>query len=291
MFIRFYIDVVAFSLVFSILFCVCCSFVDSLLGLWVFMELGGLSIVPVFFYIDGLSLYGFYSSLLSYIVMSSLSSVFIISGFLFYNLYYFVFWGFAVKFGLFPFMFWVYQVFNNSNWNFIFCLSIIMKFPILFFCFLLQSDYLFIVYVDCFFTILTCSFLIWFFSCNWTNIWGHISLVSVATLMVVCFCSDVWLCYFVYIYYFLWGTLCIVYFSVVDDYEELNNYFWVFCFLLLVTPVSLPLFYKLSVCLCIVHSSFYLLFSWCLYSFSEQFFLYKLASNILYSEVFNDWFK
>lgn len=287
---RFYSDLVLFSLFFSVFFCICCALVDSLIRFWVFLELCGLSIIPCFFCWQWSSVRGFYNSLLTYIIMSGLSSVLLVRGVLFSGLYYFVFGGFVLKFGLFPFRFWVYRVFRGSKWVFIFFLSVVLKFPVLFFCFLFQKANLGIVLGDCALTVLMCGFFIWFFTFSWEFLWCHLSLSSVATLVAACFCTDVWLCFFIYGYYFVWALLCVVYFNEVGrDYWTFSTEFWVFCFLLLVTPLSLPLFYKLGVCLALFYSSFYLLFVWCVYRFSEQFFLYKLASDRFYGGVYNCW--
>nr|ANW83209.1 NADH dehydrogenase subunit 2 [Testudotaenia sp. WL-2016] len=286
---RLHVDVVFFSFFFSLVFCVGCALVDNLLSFWVFLELCGMSIIPAFFYSSGSSLQGFYSALLSYIVMSSVSSFLMASGIVIDGLYFFVFIGFLVKLGLFPFSLWVYRVFSSSNWFFIFLLSVVMKFPILFFCFLLQGNYSFLVYFDCLLTILMCSIFIWLFSQSWEFVWCHISLSSVSTLMVACFCTDFIYCSFVYFYYFFWATLSVYYFFSMSNNEGFKFNFWLYCFLLLVTPVSLPLFYKLSVCFSILYSSFYVLFVWSVYSFSEQFFLYKVASDYFYSGVYNNW--
>lgn len=115
LFIRRHVDVILFSSIFSIIFCIFCALSDKLLGFWVFLELCGLSIIPRFFYSRGSRIYGFYRSLLTYIIMSGLSSVLLVSGILFMELYYFVFFGFVLKLGLFPFSFWVYRVFSKSN--------------------------------------------------------------------------------------------------------------------------------------------------------------------------------
>nr|YP_010286165.1 NADH dehydrogenase subunit 2 [Mosgovoyia sp. SQ20]UKS08003.1 NADH dehydrogenase subunit 2 [Mosgovoyia sp. SQ20] len=286
---RFYLDLVPFSPFFSVVFCFLCSIVDSMLGFWVFLELCGLSIIPCFFYSGGVSIYGFYSSLLTYIIMSGVSSVLLVSGVLFSGLYLFIYFGFAVKFGLFPTILWVYRVFSESNWFFIFFLSVILKFPVLFFCFLFQGCNLWLVYGDCFFTILVCSGLVWFFSNDWTYVWCHVSLSSISTLVVACFCAEPIVCFFVYFYYFIWSTFCILFFFSLEDNKSFFGGAWVFCFLLLVTPLSLPLFYKLGVCISIFYSSFYLLFVWSLYSFSEQFFLFKLWGDYFYSSSFNFW--
>nr|UFQ88272.1 NADH dehydrogenase subunit 2 [Anthocephalum sp. LRP 10373] len=286
---RFHIDVVAFSFFFSIIFCVCCALCDNLLSFWVFLELCGMSLIPAFFYVSNSSLQGFYSALLNYIVMSGLSSVFLVTGLIITDMYYFVLFGFLVKFGLFPFSLWVYRVFSGSNWLFIFFLSVVSKFPILFFCYLLRSGVEGLVYLDCFMTILLCSSFFWLFSQSWEIIWCHISLSSVSTLLVACYCGDFITSCFIYGYYLIWASLCLIYFFLLSECEGLKNGFWWYCFLLLVTPVSLPLFYKLSVCLSILYASMYVLIIWSVYSFSEQFFLYKLGSDYFYSGLYNDW--
>lgn len=214
---RMYSDLVFFSLTFSVVFCFFCSVVDRVIRFWVFLELCGLSIIPCFFYSSGRGVYGFYSSLLTYVIMSGLSSVLLVAGILFFDLYYFIFFGFLVKFGLFPFSLWVYRVFSESNWVFIFFLSVVLKFPILFFCFIFQRFSLYLVYGDCALTILMCTFFFWFFRCSWEFIWCHISLSSVSTLFVSCFCSRVEICFFVYFYYFFWAVFCLCYFYYVGE--------------------------------------------------------------------------
>lgn len=286
---RLHVDLIFFSFFFSILFCIFCRLVDNLIRFWVFLELGGLSIIPRFFCISNSKISGFYSSLLTYLVVSRLSSVFIVSGILFFSLYIFIFLGFMLKFGLFPFSLWVYYVFRKSKWFYIFCLRVVLKFPILFFSFLFQNVWLYIVFCDCGLTILWCCFMFWFFRFNWNFIWCHMSLSSVSTLLVACFCCDINLCFFIYVYYFFWSSFCILYFYYIAGDNGYISRFWVYCFLLLVTPISLPLFYKLGVCVAIFYSSIYLLLSWRLYRFSEQFFLYKLASDYFYSCVYNCW--
>nr|YP_010286153.1 NADH dehydrogenase subunit 2 [Hydatigera sp. XHPW10]UKS07991.1 NADH dehydrogenase subunit 2 [Hydatigera sp. XHPW10] len=279
-----------FSFFFCCLFCLLCCIVDNLIGFWVFLELCGLSIVPSFFFNPKVNMYNFYGCVLYYIIVSGLSSVFIVLGLMFLSLYHFVYFGFALKFGLFPFLLWVYQVFSIGNWLFIFFLSVLLKFPVLFFCFLYQTDNIKLVYIDCFLTLLICSILVWFFSLTWEYVWCHISLSSVATLVVACFCSSIEICFFIYWYYFFWASLVIIYLSIISDMVDLKSFmFWGFCFLLLITPISVSLVYKISVCVGILYSSVYLLLVWSVYSFSEQFFLYKLAGGCFFSMVYNNW--
>nr|QXU59614.1 NADH dehydrogenase subunit 2 [Dibothriocephalus dendriticus] len=292
MFTRVHSDLALFSVILSIIFCVGCSLADSLLGFWVFLELAGLSIIPCFFYSSEFDNLNFYGSLLMYVVMSGLSSIFLMSGVLFLSLYYLILVGFIIKLGLFPFMIWVYFVFASSNWFFIFLISVILKFPILFFSFLLQEKGVCenILYIDCFLTIFLCSGLFWLYSLGWEYVWCHISLSSVSTLLVACFCADFILTSFVYVYYCVWAVACLCYFFYLKRMGGVKEGFWLFCFLFLITPLSLPLFYKLSVCLSIVYSSVYILIVWSLYSLSEQFFLYKLAGDEYLSCTFNVWY-
>lgn len=286
---RLYIDLVFFSFFFSVLFCIFCRIVDNLIRFWVFLELCGLSIIPSYFCVSDSNISGFYRSLLTYLIISGLSSVFIVSGVLLSDLYYFIILGFILKFGLFPFSLWVYRVFRSSKWFFIFFLSVILKFPILFFSFIFQRVRVYFVFFDCSFTILWCSLLFWLFRNDWKFIWCHMSLSSVSTLLVACFCSDIRMCMYIYGYYLFWSVLCVYYFYLIRDGSGYLVNFWVYCFLLLVTPLSLPLFYKLGVCIAIFYSSIYVLVVWSLYRFSEQFFLYKLCGDYFYSGVFKIW--
>nr|UFQ88440.1 NADH dehydrogenase subunit 2 [Rhinebothrium sp. LRP 10407] len=286
---RVHIDLIFFSFFFSIIFCLFCCLVDNIMGLWVFMELMGMAIVPSFFYSNNSSISAFYNSLLSYVVISGISSVLIMSGILFSGLYYLLLLGFVVKLGFFPFSFWLYAVFGGSNWAFIFFLSVISKFPVLFFCFLLQNPVEYILYWDCFFTLLCCSVFFWLLSNSWEFVWCHISLSSVTTLVVACFCSEPSVSFYIFFYYSIWATATIAYFYFISSWQGNKYNFWVYCFLLLVTPLSLPIFYKLGVCLALVYSSVSVLLAWCLYSFSEQFYLYKAGSDCFYSSVNNTW--
>nr|UFQ88392.1 NADH dehydrogenase subunit 2 [Rhinebothrium sp. LRP 10405]UFQ88416.1 NADH dehydrogenase subunit 2 [Rhinebothrium taeniuri] len=286
---RLHIDLVFFSFFFSVVFCLFCCLVDNIMGLWVFMELMGMAIVPSFFYSNNSSISSFYNALLSYVVISGISSVLIMSGILFSGLYYLLLLGFVVKLGFFPFSFWLYAVFGGSNWAFIFFLSVVSKFPVLFFCFLLQNTVEGVLYWDCFFTLVCCSMFFWLLSNSWEFVWCHISLSSVTTLVVACFCSEPLASFYIFFYYSIWATVTIAYFYFISSWQGNKYSFWVYCFLLLVTPLSLPIFYKLGVCLALLYSSVSVLLSWCLYSFSEQMYLYKVGSDCFYSSVSNSW--
>jgi len=286
---RLHVDLLIFSVFFSLFFCVACSLVDSFISFWMFIELRGLSLIPAFFWGCNLQFYNYYSSLLSYIVISGISSVLIVTGLLINELYFFLLIGFFLKFGLFPFSLWFYRVFKGRNWLFIFIISVISKYPVLFFCYLLQSGYTLIIFLDCGFTVLMCAVLFWRARRSWELIWCHISLSSISTLLVACFCSDFFNCSFIYVYYSFWALFSILYFRYLGRYLQFKSRLWIYIFLLLITPISVPLFYKLAVRIAILYSSWYLLVAWAIYSFSEQFFLFKLCADSIFRGVYKDW--
>lgn len=102
------------------------------------MELMGLSLVSAFFSRRrGVVLEG----LFVYIVVSSIASSFILSGVILENLFGMVVLGFRIKFGLFPFLGWVYKVFLGSNWFVVWGLSTFLKFPYLLISYLMVGLY------------------------------------------------------------------------------------------------------------------------------------------------------
>nr|YP_009544213.1 NADH dehydrogenase subunit 2 [Parabreviscolex niepini]AYO27339.1 NADH dehydrogenase subunit 2 [Parabreviscolex niepini] len=280
-----------FSVIMSSVFIGLSVCVDSLFSFWVFLELAGLALIPSFFstslYVAG----GAYSGLLLFVVMSAVSSVFFVSGILINGLYGFILLGFAVKLGVFPFMVWVYRVFSASNWLFIFLLSVVMKLPVLYFGYIFGGGWSAAVLADCSVTLLLCAGGFWSYSNCWEFIWCHMSLSSVSTLLAVCYTGDFIMCWWVYLYYSVWAAFCIFYFWSTGTGSFDGHEIWVLCFLLLVTPVSMPLFYKLGVCLVLFYSSVYLLLVWAVYSFSEQFFLFKLCGDNVTTGVLNGWFR
>nr|ASL24606.1 NADH dehydrogenase subunit 2 [Khawia sinensis] len=284
------LNLASFSVIASVFFIFFSSCVDTLFGFWVFLELAGLGAVPGFFLLFEGGVSRVYTGLFNYIVVSALASVFFVSGFIFNGLLSFVVIGFIIKLGLFPFVFWVYRVYSVSNWLFIFLLSVVLKYPVLYFSYIFSGVFEVILMVDCVFTLIICTISFWVWSNNWQFIWCHMSLSSVATLLVACYSGDFLLCMFIFGYYSFWALLCVTYFYLLSlDYSYVPSV-WVFSFLLLVTPISLPLFYKLGVCIALFYSSVYILLIWSLYSFSEQFFLYKLCGDVTRQGVLNYWF-
>ncbi len=95
-----------------LVFCACLFMADGFSLFWLFLELATLSLVPAFFLRrDSKCL----DSLFSYLVVSSISSSFIVCGFLFEGVLGFMLLGFLIKFGVFPFFGWVYKVVLGSK--------------------------------------------------------------------------------------------------------------------------------------------------------------------------------
>lgn len=72
---------------------------DSFIFSWLSLELATLGLVPSFFVEGGLSLV----ALFRYLIVSGVSSGFIVLGLMFPELVFFLLLGFYIKFGLFPF--------------------------------------------------------------------------------------------------------------------------------------------------------------------------------------------
>lgn len=160
MFLRGHLSLFGFSFIFSLCFILFRFLSDNLVGFWVFLELAGLAIIPSLFIKPPTETQLFYNSLLHYVVMSGLSSVLLISGIIMANLYWLLLLGFIVKFGIFPFKFWIYHIFSRGSWHFIFLMRVVMKAPILLACYFLQSSAcLRFLFIDCGITVLLCSIL------------------------------------------------------------------------------------------------------------------------------------
>lgn len=251
-------------------------FSDRLILSWLCLELGTLCLVPAFFCVGG----GYsMSALFSYLVVSGVSSGFIVLGLIFPDLMVFLLVGFFIKFGVFPFMGWVYQVIINSNWLVIFLFSIVVKSSFLILCFFLgysSSTYSLFPFLCCL-TLLFLGALFWVYSSSWRHCWCHMMLSSSCVLLMMTIYCSVDTLLWVYLGYSLWGSCCILYFYCYSgsDIVEKSFSYLLFSFLLLTTPISFSLLYKVLMGFNIFSCSFIVFFLWALYSLSEQFYIFK----------------
>nr|YP_003735123.1 NADH dehydrogenase subunit 2 [Benedenia seriolae]ADI24687.1 NADH dehydrogenase subunit 2 [Benedenia seriolae] len=282
--------VLYFSCILSIFFTLFSLCSNNLLNIWLCIELSILSVVPCFF-----SNYLFlnnYKSLLYYLVISSLSSGFLFSGFLFLNEggVFLIFFSFFFKFGLFPFGFWFFIVFSSASWIVIWLISVVGKIlcPIITL-FLLNNDNLYLIFFS--FFIVNCLFnslYFWFGVCNLRLLWANMSLnsSSIFFLIFIIGCSN---SIYLLIFYLLWSTLiCLNFFY--NDLNYIDNIFnFNLIFILFAIPFSLGLIYKFLVTICLLNCniSWLIIFFISLYNIMEQYYLFKLlgynSSNNIYN--------
>nr|WSP01993.1 NADH dehydrogenase subunit 2 [Wallinia sp. URM-2015] len=252
-------------------FSLCLFMSSNLCMFWVFLELGTLSLVPLFFlYSHNHMLEG----LFSYLVVSSMSSSIIMCGFLFEGIYFFVILGFMMKFGIFPFFGWIYNVVLNSNWFVMWGFSTFLKSSFLFFPYFMSSGGSGMLKILCGITFMLLAILFWLYSYSWAHSWCHMMISSSVALMAmstVCSMSDLLYLFFIY---FSWSSFVLFFFYNQDSHMVWKGGVWFLYMVLLVSfPLSISVFYKFMMGLNIFSCSLLVFFCWVLYSISEQLFL------------------
>nr|YP_009533202.1 NADH dehydrogenase subunit 2 [Cyathocotyle prussica]AYH51387.1 NADH dehydrogenase subunit 2 [Cyathocotyle prussica] len=264
------------------LFSICLFFSKDLVFFWLFLELSGLCLMPCFFLSVGS---GSFISLFTYIVVSSISSSMMLAGILYGELVFFFLIGLLIKFGFFPFLGWLYIVNLNTNWLIIWCLSTLSKVPFIFVCFFLSglmgAAYVSVSLFGCL-TLIFLSLVFWVYTYSWRACWTHMMVSSSVLLVLMSFCVSIDLLGLFFLIYVVWCSFTILYLA---SLESLQNFgggnsgnglsIYVYIFLLLSTPVSLSLFYKLMMSYCVFSCGLLLVLCWVIYSVSEQFYLIK----------------
>nr|YP_010235129.1 NADH dehydrogenase subunit 2 [Notocotylus intestinalis]QTC30700.1 NADH dehydrogenase subunit 2 [Notocotylus intestinalis] len=259
-----------------VIFSVLLFFSSNLSFFCLFLELGTLCLVPLFFLYGSLSSL---SSLFSYLVVSSISSSLIVCGILSGEVVIFLILGLLIKFGLFPFYGWIYKIITQSNWLVVWSFSTALKTPFFFFSFFLSSGYVDLVNYLSSLTFILCGILFWLVSFNWYYCWCHMMLVSSASLVAMAIVLGLDYLLSLFLIYIFWATLVVVFFyysgsSMIMDRVGLC---FLFCVLLVSFPGSFSVFYKLLMGSCIFSCGFFVFFAWVLYNISEQFYLVKLV--------------
>lgn len=240
---------------------------------WLFLELCVLFLVPMFFLkTECLKLCG----LFKYLIVSRISSSFLIAGILFDTFLWFFVLGLLIKFGVFPFLGWVYRVVKNSNWYVVWGLTTFLKVPFFIIPFFLMGLGLDVVYFLCGFSFIVLSVFFWLYTVSWRFCWCHVMLSSSASLIAMsCRQSLDRLLPFFFVY-FLWRSFSIVFISSQEDFFLNGAGSWfLYVFLLVSFPFSFSIFYKLLRAGYMFSCYFYVFVSWVLYTISEQFYLIK----------------
>nr|WCH58146.1 NADH dehydrogenase subunit 2 [Holostephanus sp. FJ-2023] len=263
------------------LFSICLLLSEDLIFFWLFLELSGLCLMPCFFMSVGVSSF---ISLFTYIVVSSISSSMMLMGVLYSDLIFFFIVGLLIKFGVFPFIGWLYIVILNTNWLVTWCISTLSKVPFVFICFflsgLLGASSLWLSVLGCI-TLLFLALVFWLYTYSWRGCWTHMMISSSVLLVIMSFCLSLDLLVAAFIVYVCWCSFVIFYLSL-SGFSSMMGFSFsdyililLYVFLLISTPVSLSLFYKLIMSYCAFSCGLLVLVCWVVYSVSEQFYLIK----------------
>nr|YP_009261933.1 NADH dehydrogenase subunit 2 [Echinochasmus japonicus]AKL39061.1 NADH dehydrogenase subunit 2 [Echinochasmus japonicus] len=259
-------------------FCFLMFVSDSVSLFWLFLELCTLSLIPSFFMANEyISLVG----LFNYIIVSSISSSLILCGILCEGLLFMLIVGLLVKFGLFPFLGWVYSVCLNSNWFVVWGVSTFLKFPLFFLPFFLSFGGLESVFVVSCVTLVLLSVLFWVYSYSWYGCWCHMMLSSSACLVASSLVVSSELILYLFLVYCVWCSLVILFLALYGFDGQMGvssggvGYYLFFCLLLLSFPFSFSVFYKLLLSVVMFSCGLAVMVCWVLYSISEQFYLLK----------------
>lgn len=246
---------------------------SNLFVVWLFLELCVLFLVPMFFLkSEFLKLCG----LFKYLIVSSISSSFLIAGILFEPFLWFIVLGLLIKFGIFPFIGWVYRVIKNSNWYVVWGLSTFLKVPFFIIPFFLMGEGSYVVYFLCAVSFFLLSLLFWTYTISWRTCWSHMMLSSSASLIAMSFGQGLDRLLPFFFVYFVWSSLCIIFISYQEDFmlARLGSFF-LYVFFLVSFPISFSIFYKLLRTAYMFSCYFYVFFAWVVYTISEQFYLLK----------------
>nr|QDO72058.1 NADH dehydrogenase subunit 2 [Schistosoma haematobium]QDO72099.1 NADH dehydrogenase subunit 2 [Schistosoma haematobium] len=251
----------------------------DILMFWLFLELCSLSMVPCLLQCSKVNVG---DSLLSYIFAISISSSLMLVGLLYCDFFFFFLVGFMVKFGVFPFIIWVYGVFNNScSWVVCWCISILMKISLLSVSYFVYGWDSFIFSLCVILGLFFSGLMFWLYTINWFNVWTHMVVSSSGVMIYMLSSLGVDEFIFMFVLYMVWGSGVILYFGVFNGF--IGYLIW-----LISVPFSFSFIYKIVCTYYLVGLGFYVLLFWFVYCFLEQLYLFKwLASGRVVKSV---WF-
>nr|QZZ81261.1 NADH dehydrogenase subunit 2 [Prosthogonimus pellucidus] len=257
------------------------------LALWLALELLTISVIPWF--LVGYTLCSL-RSLLCYVVTSIFASFFLVGGVMVLEYsWFFVAVGVFVKLGVFPFMGWAYGVVCGSNWIAIWFFSGILKVPFLLVLYSLGPSCIAFNYFICDLFFSSCGYFLEDPGKDWRRCWCHIMLSGSVSLVVVGVCCGSGVVLLFYCVYFIWASLALMLFFFLSKPGSVYGCFFVFFYVVdtLSFPCSFAFFYKFFLGWCMVNTNVFVLFSWCLYTVSEQ--LYLVYLLVGYGKV--RWFR
>nr|UJH93386.1 NADH dehydrogenase subunit 2 [Neoheterobothrium hirame] len=266
----------------SVLFSLGALFTNNIVLLIFFLEMVSLVAVGVCCYSSSISLYKGFNSLITLFIISSISGLFLLVGWLL-SLNNCFFLGLCIKLGIFPFCWWVYNVYSGVSWEGIVFLNTLFKIPIVLIALVLninENSYNYILFS---FTVLLCSLYLLSKGSSWYVFIGGNSIISSYVLYIVLSYLDyslivsLLLLGWVYFFFFILFVFNTSNSDFIGDSINAINTFW-FIFILLSIPASLSVFYKIFTVYCLtVNDGFvYTLLLWCFYQVVEQLWLVNL---------------
>lgn len=188
--------------------------------------------------------------------------------------------GVLLKLGVFPFLFWLYDVVIYANWVVVWIISGFLKVPFLLIFYIRGVDVKELVCLMCFLSFVVLSISFWKVRFSWRHCWCHMMLSGSAGLAVVSlFCSFSCVFYLFFIY-LVWCSFVLWLFSILDVWGFGGLGGLLYLFFLVSLPFSLAVLYKLALGVSVMFCSFFVFCSWSVYTVSEQLFLVFMLAGV-----------
>ena len=243
----------------------------DILMFWLFLEFCRLSMIPCLlqcrkFKVD--------DRLLRYIFAIRISSSLMLVGLLYCDFFFFFLVGFMIKFGVFPFIIWIYSVFiKRCRWIVCWCISILMKISLLGVSYFIYGYDSFIFELCVVLGLFFSGLMFWLYSLRWFSVWAHMVIGSSSVMFYVLNLLGVDKFVFMFILYMIWGRGVLIYFRMFNGF--VGYLIW-----LISIPFSFSFIYKVIYRYYLANLRMYVLLFWFIYCFLEQLYLFKwLASN------------
>nr|YP_009689308.1 NADH dehydrogenase subunit 2 [Postharmostomum commutatum]QEL51324.1 NADH dehydrogenase subunit 2 [Postharmostomum commutatum] len=272
---------------------------EDLLYFWLFIELGGLSLIPCLYVELRGSLrpwreHKLASAALSYVIVLSIASSLLLAGIIVNELIFFLLLGFIIKFGVYPFSGWVINVFCSSkSLPVILCMSVFLKFPLLCMSYILSLTSLQglngvspVLSLLCGATFVYMTIKFFTSVVNLYECWACMMISSSAALLYLSVIVPMSMLVSLFVVYSGWAFLVVAslfWFNLSLTLSEgVSRRWFIFMYsvVYLATPLSLVLFYKFFISWCMLSGSSLVLFSWCVNSIAEQWWLMRYLVGV-----------
>lgn len=245
---------------------------QSLMGTWFYVEMATLSLIPVFFVSS--SPYKM-PALIKYIIVAHVSSGLYAAGASCNQLYALIYMALYIKYAIFPFCRWLYNVVANTNWVICLIVGSLYKCLVMLLCYIKGIEKYVVercLILTCI-TFVCCVIAFWCYSSSWFMVWGHMCIASGSVIFVGSVLREAAPMSETIFIYCSWSWLTVMYLyyirGIIWRFVDVSLYI----VLLVRTPVSLNLIYKLSLVSLVTKAPGYFIYTWLAYCLIEQVFL------------------